>query len=184
VRRLGFFPIVGGDQHAVEQEQRIPIFSQEIGKGRPAAEQRLMRHFDRRRIRLRRRGIPLRPGFAGKLRHQQPTLGERAGERQQIGGQIALPRDAALRGLALTVNARKPRDEQPPQHLAPLRTIRPEAGIGERDLRFLLDRRRHAAGLLEFFDANRALSCVFSHQSLEHESEQRQGIHLAGDFVL
>jgi hypothetical protein len=35
--------------------------------------------------------------------------------RQAIGGEIALPRNAALRRLAVAVNARKSRDEQPPQ---------------------------------------------------------------------
>jgi membrane dipeptidase len=41
-----------------------------------------------------------------------------------IGEEIALPRNAALRRLAVAVNARKPQDEQPPQHLAPLCTAR------------------------------------------------------------
>ena len=59
-RRLGLVPIGGGDQHTVEQEQRIPIFPQEIGKRRPAAQQRLMRHFERRRTCLKRGGIAFR----------------------------------------------------------------------------------------------------------------------------
>jgi hypothetical protein len=50
-------------------------------------------------------------------------------------GEIALPRNATLRRLTVAVNARKPRDEQPPQHLAsPHCTMRPEAGVGERGL--------------------------------------------------
>jgi hypothetical protein len=74
-------------------------------------------------------------GFARNGQLAEPLLD------QQIDGKIALARDAAPRRLAVAVNTREARDEQPAKHLAPLRPIRPEACVGERSFRFLLDRR-------------------------------------------
>ena len=69
---------------------------------------------------LRGCGACLRPviGLGGKLHDQQPTLGERTGERHKVSRQLALARDATLRRLAIAVDAREPRNEQPPQRFA------------------------------------------------------------------
>ena len=79
---------------------------------------------------------------------------------------------------------RASRNEQPPQHLAPLGAVRAVAGVSKRGPGFALDRGRHAAGLLQLVDADDGLACVLAHQPLQHESKERQRVRLARNFGL
>ena len=81
--------------------------------------------------------------------------------------------DPALRGLAVAIDARQPRDEQPAQRIAPRGMIGWNAGIGERSFGFRLDRGCDAAGALQLSETDRAGALVLSHQPLQHEGEQR-----------
>jgi hypothetical protein len=78
--RFGLVPVGGGRDYAIEQQQRVAVLGQKIGERRPAAQQRFMRHFERRRAR-RRRAVRL----THELCDQQPALGQRAGEREEVG---------------------------------------------------------------------------------------------------
>ena len=62
--------------------------------------------------------------------------------------------------------------------------VGPEAGVGERGLRLRFDGRGHAAGALEFGEADRGRAGVLAHQPLQHEGEQRQRVRLALDLGL
>src|SRR5262249_60195092 len=91
---------------------------------------------------------------------------------------------AARRPLAAAVAAGEPRMNEPPAPPPPLSALGRLAGVGERGLRFQLDRCRDTPGLHELSEPDGAGMLVFAHQALQHEGKERERVGLALDLGL
>ena len=67
---LGLRPIGGRLEHAIEQKQRVPIFGQQVGERRPAAQERFVCNLESRGI-----GATIGVGGGSELDNEKASLG-------------------------------------------------------------------------------------------------------------
>jgi len=173
---FGLLPIDGCQQDAIEEQQGIAIFAQQLGKHRPVPQQRLMRDFKSPQgghtVSSRR-----------KLCDQKPALRQRVRQRGEIGWQVVIARDASLWRFALAIDAGQAWDKQTAQQLAAAGVIggAPASSSAASAADWI------AAATPPVCSSSRSpmvLPHMLMHQTLHDKGEQWQRVRFAGDLGL